>query len=275
MNGAAWSLLLAPVAVLTGLGSWLARPPTSAPPLAFDRPALKCSSPPQFHAGYVRDPGGFIQSGNEYRLMGVSWLEADICTPGQLSFTAVGQVAGGAAPELQVSLDSVLLLHTPVSSARAIKFSIPHPGRLTIAYLNDYYRSEARVATLSNFQLSTPTCQTLQITEGANGQYSTLTRTASLSSSDPLTIRPCAAGSLAFRISGRAGNKAYPQLELRQEGHLLTTIQTSDHWQVVEKNITQSPLIIILINPYFKELSDRNLIVHKLYFRSTSQNVAD
>lgn len=273
MNATAWGMLFVPVLVLTGLSGWLARPPVAAEQLLLDVPPLKCSLPPRFRVAYVREPGGLIVSDKTYRFMGVSWLEADICAPGTLTFTASGQVAGGAAPELRVALDSVPLFHARFSEARPIKLVIARPGRLTLSYLNDYYRSDARVATLAGFQLDASGCHTVQVTDSVNGQYNTLDHTASLSSADPLRVRPCARGILSLRIFGRAGNRQYPQLQVRQDEHVLAIFQTSDHWQLVRQRIDASPLTITLMNPYFKELGDRNLILEQLHFITIKNDI--
>lgn len=254
-------LLSFPMVILTGLVTWKAQERIKAPGIIVDTPRLHCTLPPTFSTGYQREPNGVTPIGQGFDFQGVSWIQADLCFPGTLQLTAAGQVANGEDPILQVALNSEELASEAFDVRRSLKIPVPHPGRLTLGYFNDFYRSDARVATLENLSFSGPSCNNLdvEVPVTTGGLWVPETRTASLVSNIPMTIVPCSAGTLLLRLVGRAGKNVFPLLEFQQQGKLLLSIRTGLNRKAVQLGITAAPLTIRLVNPYFKQLNDRNL----------------
>jgi hypothetical protein len=256
------------LAVLTGVVVWRAQERVQAPSIALDVPRLNCTFPPTFSAGYQREFNGVAPAGQGFNFQGLSWIQADLCSPGILQLTAAGQVANGENPILQIALNSETLASEAFDKRRSLKIRVPHPGRLTLGYFNDFYRSDARVATLENLSFSGLDCKNLNVDvpRATGGQWAPSTRTASLVSSVPMTVIPCSAGTLSLRTVGSNGAKVFPLLEFRQQGKLLLNIQTGVKRKAIQLKITTAPLTITLINPYFKQVADRNLLLFSVKY---------
>lgn len=250
-----------PLAILTGVVTWKAQGRIEAPNITVDSPHLDCTLPPTFSTGYQRESNGVTPIGQGFDFQGVSWLQADLCSSGILQLTGLGQVANGEDPILQVALNAETIASEAFDKRRSLKIRIPHPGRLTLGYFNDFYRSDARVATLENMTFFGSSCGNLDVSvpRATGGQWMPDTKTASLVSSVPMTVIPCSAGLLSLRVVGTAGMNIFPLLEFRQQGKLLLSVQTKTNRKALQLKITARPLNITLTNPYFKQLADRNL----------------
>lgn len=261
--------LVAPVLMATTVLTALAQQREQVRPLAFSR-SLTCAQPPQFRVGYQREGNGILPLEGGFSFQGVSWLEADLCTPGTLTLSADGEVAAGEAPRLQIALNSRVLANESFGSRRTVQLRVPEAGRLTLAYFNDYYRSDARVATLENFRMTGRGCRTVEavnVPPETGGAWAASTQTATLVFGVPMTLVPCAPGELAVRVLGRAGNDVFPRLSFEQGGRTLLELETRETRQAVRLKVTSGPVTITLTNPYFKQLADRNLNVRRLDFR--------
>ncbi|MDL2342991.1 hypothetical protein QOL99_02380 [Deinococcus sp. MIMF12] len=260
----------APPLLATLLLGTLALRPQATPGLPLTRQALTCTAPPTFRVGYESGEGALRLDGGQYRFQGVSWLEGDLCGPGTLLITADGEVAEQEAPVLQISLGRRVLLREPFAERRTVRVEVPSAGRLTLAYLNDLYRSEARVATLEGLRFE-GSCEALDIAvpPETGGTWDPVRKTVSLVAAVPMTVVPCGAGELRLRTVGQAAGGAFPVLEFRQ-GKEVQRVATSGQRQQVRLRVVGSPLKITLVNPLFQELADRNLTVHQLEFRPDS-----
>ncbi|MEW6422672.1 MAG: hypothetical protein AB1511_13235 [Deinococcota bacterium] len=262
--------LLTPLLPLLAVAA-LTQRSLAAPDLPLSQPILNCTQPPTYRVGYELEAGGLRPEGGGFKFWGESRLDTDLCSAGVLLVTAEGQVAGGAPPRLDIALNSRSLASFTFGAPRTVRVPIPGPGRLTLGYFNDYYRSEARIASLENLRFRGRACRDLGVTvpPETGGSWNPSTRTAFLVTDVPMTLRPCAAGELTMRVLGRPGNGIFPILELEQGGRRLARVQTSGVRQPLRLDVAPGPLTIRLTNPYFKELADRNLMVRQLEFRPT------
>ncbi|MEF2278935.1 hypothetical protein V3W47_11560 [Deinococcus sp. YIM 134068] len=268
----AWPVLafvLSPLvtgALLVGLGQRVG----GAPALAVAPPEQRCTQPPVYRVGYKREDNGILPLGAGFSFQGVAWLEVNLCSPGTLVLTADGEVAGGEPPVLHVALNSRTLLSESFRERRTLRLRIPEAGLLTLSYFNDYYRSEARVATLENFRVQGAGCQGLRavnVPPETGGAWWPDLNLASLVSNVPMSLTPCGPGELTLRVLGRAGGGAFPKLTFTQEGRTLLEVETGKRRRAVRVAVTGVPVHITLTNPFFRQLADRNLNVRRLEFR--------
>ncbi|MFB9995352.1 hypothetical protein ACFFLM_25760 [Deinococcus oregonensis] len=274
MNARINFLSVLPLLLLTGVVTWQSQQPFSNTVLKAVEPESGCTQPPSFRTGYQREGNGVSAIGTGFNFQGLAWIEASTCSPGTLSITAEGEIAANEAPELQVGLGSDLLLQQSFKEPQTVKLRVPRSGRLILGYFNDYYRSDARVATLESLEFLGLGCNTfkVQVPKATGGEWNVAARTASLVSSVPMTIFPCNAGVLSLQVMGQAGKNIFPQIAFRQDNKILNTIQTSGRRQDVTLRVDDHPVNIMLINPYFKQLADRNLNVRSVVFTPDAPN---
>ena len=261
-------LSAAAVLAAVGLVTSQARPPAHTIQLLLEEKQLNCKEPPTFRTGYQREEGGIRPIGAGFSFQGVSWLEADLCTPGTLVMTAEGESADGQDPILQIALNSEVLSTQTFGPRRSVNVQVPNRGKLTLGYFNDYYRSDARIATLEAIQYSDLSCGNLKINvpKETGGQWIPEAKTASLVFSVPMTITPCSDGQLSLKVVGRAGAGEFPLIEFRQNKKILAKITTGINRQAVLLNVLAMPITITLVNPYFKQIADRNLNLLRVQF---------
>ncbi|MFW8628244.1 hypothetical protein [Deinococcus sp. ME38] len=209
-----------------------------------------------------------INFSEPYAFMVNGWLSADICEKGTLIITGQGQIADGVAPVLQIALDSRLIWKGAFRQVSTVMIPIKSKGHLTIGYFNDFYSSDYRSAFMEGVRLQSEECQsfTVDTPVGTDGSWNVEKRTLGWLSPTPITLHPCGDGKLMFSISGREGGKDFATIDISQGGKSLRKIRLSQQPQEVVISITAQPLKIRIVNPYFKELGDRNLILRKVQF---------
>ena len=235
-----------------------AQPRACASPLKFKVAFPEGASPPQ-----VTSTGA-----QSHTFMGNSWLTADTCQAGTLRVVGDGQVAGGAAPQLQVALNSEVIWTGAFAQEREVSIPVPAAGHLTLGYFNDFYSSDYRSAALEGVKLTAADCDTfeVEVPSDAGGSWNAQTRSVGWLFAPPITLKPCAAGTLQFRASGRPGGGKAATLEFSQEGRMLKQVQLSETAQALSLEISSGPLDIRILNPYFKEHGDRNLTLREIAF---------
>lgn len=145
-----WAWTLTSAALTTaGLMSLIAAVP-EAPALALSVPTQPCSEPPAFRSGYETEPGSVVPQGDGFALLGNGWVEATVCKPGVLRITAHGDAGGENEPRLDITVNSRWLQSAKIRRKVTLEVDVPVAGRVILAYLNDYYRSEVRLANLEN-----------------------------------------------------------------------------------------------------------------------------
>ena len=248
-------------AIFSGVVAWTAHFSVSVPNMTTEHPVQSCNQPPIFKTGYQRESNGVSAIGKGFDFQGVAWLETHICSSGTLQVVAEGKAANGQDPLLQIGLNSETIASEAVGRRKYISVYLPNPGQLTLGYFNDFYRSDARVATLDHISFYGTGCNSLKVVvpPATGGQWEPESRTASLVSNVPMTIEPCSIGSLSLHVMGQAGKYILPLIEFRQAGKHLSTVQTTTERQLIQLSVIALPVTISLINPYFKELADRNL----------------
>lgn len=272
VRGQAFLSTLLPLAV-TALVAWQAgRLPLNGPVISPDVRLRGCTLPPTFKVAFpvgappVRSLATGAQS---YTLMVNGWLTADICQAGTLRVVGEGEVAGGAAPQLRVALNSKVIWIGAFTDRREVNIPVPGAGHLTLGYFNDFYSSDYRSAFLEQVSLNSSDCGTfdVHVPSDAGGSWNPAARSVGWLFAAPITLKPCAAGTLHLRASGREGGGKFATLEFRQAGKVLREVQLSVTPQALTLSIGGAPLEIRILNPYFKELGDRNLSLREIEFR--------
>lgn len=270
MNGQLWKWAL-PAASLsvTLLSLWLlARAPAPpAPPFAPAR-VTTCQTPPRWQLTYQLEDGGVRLNGTTAHFGGVGIIGAQVCGPGTLKLRGRGQAADGAWPDLTVSLDHTQLRSAPVHGDVEWSVQIPAAGFLTLGYFNDFYRAEVRLATLKGFTFTAPDCPepAVMVPAATGGQFFVPQREVSLSAAVPMTVTLCAPGTLTLRLLGQSGQGEYPVVRFEQDGQTLKNVTTRRTLQALSINAQAGPLTIRMLNPYFRELANRDLTVEQLTF---------
>ena len=266
-----WKQMMAatfPLLLTTSLLVWRDHLPVKANTMTLSNTNLTCSTPPHFQSGYKQDEASLLSVGQGFKFQGVSWLEIDLCSSGILQLTAAGEIANGQAPILQIALNSEVLSVQKFTQRRTVNLHIPVKGRLTLGYFNDYYLADVRVATLENLSLSGSSCKTINVLvpKETGGQWIPENQTATLVSNTPITVIPCAAGTLSLQVVGRAGLGEFPVLNFKQNKIDRLEVRTSKNFQRIQLEINGSPLTVTLMNPYGKTLADRNLNLYSVSF---------
>ncbi|THF87135.1 hypothetical protein E7T09_08200 [Deinococcus sp. KSM4-11] len=228
-----------------------------------------CAQPPVFKPGYQRGKDYVVRQGKGYHFGGEAWVEATVCSAGTLAVTAYGELGGVEEPQLTVALNGDILASITFDHERTVQIQLPEAGEVIVAYLNDFYATDSRVIFLRDIKLSGTGCQDLQKIQFVKGKGIDLdpaAHTASLASGVPLTFTPCRAGELQVLALGRKGRSALPILKISEGGAVLYQRPVGTTWRPLRLNVQQRPLTLQLVNPYWKTLADRNLIVSKLNF---------
>ncbi|QLG11521.1 hypothetical protein HLB42_12580 [Deinococcus sp. D7000] len=237
--------------------------------LALTPPPLACTQPPVFTPGYQAGENYVIPQGEGFKFRAESWLEADLCSAGTLKITADGELAGDEEPQLTVVLDGTVFAAPAFNGERTVELPVPRSGHLLLGYFNDYYLADVRVATLRDVAFTAPTCEgfrSVVVPKETGGVWNDVAHVATLVRAVPMTLTPCAAGTLSMRVIGREGQSAFPELQFQQAGKTLKTFSTSAEFQKMSLAVGAAPLAITLTNPYGETLADRNLNVRRLEF---------
>ncbi|GGK25229.1 hypothetical protein GCM10008955_18620 [Deinococcus malanensis] len=258
-----------PLVALTALLTWQAqRLPLQGQPLQSDTSSLECTTRARFDLGFPTTTPPQPLPDQAYSFMGNAWLTTDVCTPGTLRLTAEGQEAGGEAPRLEVALNSRVIWEGEFTQRREVSIPVPSAGHLTLGYFNDYYRSEYRSALLQELKFEAPVCRTFQVSvpEDAGGVWDPGSRSVGWLFAPPITLKPCGAGTLSLRASGQAGGEAFATLAFTQGGHELLRARLGGQPRNLTLDVGATPVQVRIVNPYFKELGDRNLYLRTLKF---------
>lgn len=261
------TLLLVPLAALTLLAQRVPLGQPEAAPRTL--PPTDCG-PLKLTPSYERDPGNAALTPRGVLFKSFAIVSAPICEPGELVLRLESQLGGPEAPRLTVGLDEASLGEWAITQPRELRIRIPKAGRLTLGYFNDYYRSEVRMVTYEQFKLDAP-CQTLGVEAPpeTGGGYDAVNNRAWATAAVPITLKPCAAGSLSFRLLGTSAAGTAPRVEVTQNGESLRQL-TAGSRQLVQVPVGAGEVSLKLLNPYFKELADRNLLVRSVTFRPTA-----
>jgi len=258
-----------PLAALTALLTWQAqRLSLQGRPLQADTASLECMTPARFDLGFPTATPPQPLPDQAFNFMGNSWLTMNVCTPGTLRLTAEGQEAGGDAPRLEVALNSRVIWQGEFMQRREVSIPVPSAGHLTLGYFNDYYRSEYRSALLQELKFEAPTCQTFDVSVpgDAGGGWDPGSRAVSWLFAPPITLQPCGAGTLTLRASGQAGAGAFATLAFTQAGRELQRVRLGAEPQNLTLDVASKPVQVRILNPYYKELGDRNLYLRAVKF---------
>ncbi|GAA5503409.1 hypothetical protein Dxin01_03166 [Deinococcus xinjiangensis] len=239
---------------------------SSSTPLAFS--AQRCQESATFTVGGAKDEGGVLAVGAGFRMAGEGWLQARPCHGGLLTVTADGEVAGGAAPRLDIALDGLVITSEDFSTRRTAQITVPHGGVLTLLYSNDLYQADVRMAILSQPRIQKGACTTLSgatVPPESAGSWDIVSNSGSVvRASPPVTLKPCGAGILSLRVMGHSGGGVYPVVAFRQAGRLLKEVQTSEATMQVQLPVAAEAVEVFVTNPYARLLADRNLNVREI-----------
>lgn len=269
VRSAATLLGLLPAVTVTGLITLLAGQRQISAPLEVQTPPSRCPTPLVFTPTYKAEATSLQPRAQGWFFQSTSWLSADVCQAGTLTLRASGQKANGQSPRLSVFLNSQSLGDFAVGPRTTLNIALPSQGRLTLAYLNDYYSQEARVAFVGRIRFTGSSCSAVRVNVPleTGGHWYEDYGFATLNTDFPLKILPCQSGRLTAALWGRVAGGHYPEIELTQGGRTLGVWKTSTQPYQVQLDIAGTPLQARLINPYGKLLADRNLDLEEWFFR--------
>lgn len=258
-----WSWLLVPVVVTALLSGLAAQPRWSTPPeLVFRPPALNCQPADQVSPGYTIDTTAIQPRPSGTLLSGESFLQVDVCRPGTLVVSGVGELAGQELPRLWIMQNADLLTTVDfAAAARTVEVPIRRPGRVILAYLNDFHADEARTLTLKDFGLQGCPAVEPQVPPATGGQWYPAERIATLQSGVAMTVTACQAGSLSFMLRGQPAGGRYPTLDVRQAGQLRTVQLSGPRYTRVAVRVQAGPVELQLRDPYRVVTGDRNILL--------------
>ncbi|WP_261664947.1 hypothetical protein [Deinococcus sp. Marseille-Q6407] len=257
-------LLLAATAALVG---WQAQQTDlQGHPLLPDSQTLQCSPTYTFRQAYP-EPAQDIKD-HAANLMINGWLELDVCSPGVLTIQAESALANNQGPRLEIALNSVPIFEEEIRQPQELRIPVSRAGHLTVGYFNDFYSSEYRAVSLQDFKLQSDACSSFEVTvpgEGG-GSWNRDTNFLSFVLGTRATLQPCAAGQLSLKLAGSAAAGQAPMVVFRQNGRELKRVTAESEPVTLTLPVSASPLEIQFLNPYFKELGDRNLYLKHIEF---------
>lgn len=262
--------VLPALAVCLGMGMLAASDSTAPAPLDLTPKADQCRPTPgplALKVGYPDDGATATLREDGWHLLGRSWLQSEVCGAGTLSITGKGDEYGAELPRLEVSLNGQKLASEGFGKqGRQTQIQIPQEGRLTLAYLNDEYVSEYRLAALESVALRGATCSApITATPDAAAQWNVDAASGSVLNK-PLTLNICGAGTLEMRIWGREADGAFPKVRFEQGGQLIKELTPTLERQLLRLPVQAGTLTVTLTNPYVVQVADRNLYLQKVEF---------
>lgn len=247
---------------------WIVEHASNPPTMDLVRKLPHCTTPPTIQIGYQEDTSTVYRQNQGFILLGNAWLEMDVCTTGKLIITAHGETAGTELPRLDISLNSTLLWTEGFKSAHSVTINVSKPGIIRLSYLNDYSKAVLRLLTFERINFVAPTCHLFDVKlhSSASGHWSPESQTLWVANGDPVILAPCASGELSFRFLGQAVNGILPRFTLVENGHTILSATGSPAKQFVRLHLNGDPIQVRLINPYARQVEDRNLIVDSITF---------
>ena len=229
-----------------------------------------CSQAPKFEIGGSKDKNGLVSQGDGFNFQGLSWLTIYTCTPGFITLTVEGALAAGELPQLDIAINGVVIDSQKFSARRTVKTRIPEPGLVTIAFVNDYYKADVRMAMFSHPIMDLPECHSITNVTApfeSAGTWDAIVRIGTVvRKRPPIIIRPCGKGILSILLAGQSGAGEYPTLSIKQSGNVLKTYQTDGEYRRLSINVQGEPVELAVENPYAKLLADRNIRVWSVSF---------
>ena len=258
--------LLLPIAIITLIGWQASQADLKGQVLSPDSEHLQCPATPTFRQAYP-EPTQKI-NGQTVNLMSNGWLELDICGPGTLRVSAESSLAENEGPRLEVALNSGRIFEREIREPQELDINIPKAGHLTVGYFNDFYKSEYRNINLHDLKFISKGCDTFEITTPVEGgvTWEEKANTLNFVMGTEVTLQPCDAGQLRLKISGSAAAGIAPVVTFEQVGQELARVSAQATPMALTLSLSAEPLYIRFLNPYFKELGDRNLFLKHIEF---------
>lgn len=225
----------------------------------------KCSNQSSWDVVFPNNGTSIERTRHGWNMWDQGAISTRVCSPGTLSLTGYGDQAEGA-PELTVILNGEVIAIESLADRRNIHLNIPRAGIVQLAYLNDLYRSEVRLGILADVRLNTQVCRLLDISvpKDNGGGYSPIPRVATLVGHQAATVTPCQSGKLTFIFTGRKAQGQFPRLRVEQGKRILAEIDATPEDQKISLPVSADPIRFRLLNPYARELADRNLYIRSL-----------
>ena len=210
-----------------------------------------------------------VPEGNGWHFRSESWLGGTVCSPGTLKVIGRGELGGPDLPQLTVAQgDGIVKTLSLGAEQETTDVQIPHAGQIYLGYLNDFYRSDARIATLYSLSLVGASCGGLTPAPPSvpSLTWTPETEATELLGSPPLVIVPCGSGTFSMQVVGRQGGGVFPALEIMQAGRTLLQMEAGARVSNVRLTVGPEPLTVVVTNPYFETLANRDLHLARLIF---------
>lgn len=201
------------LAALTALVAGAAFAVLAVPSPSFARDPSECRP-----SGPVVRGDGRRQA-DRWTLDAQATLTARVCRAGELRLDVSGVAAGGAGPTALVSWNSTLLAQREVRGATRLRVVVPGPGTVTLAFPNDYFRSNDRNLILEAVRFDPPCTSSSPRVDPSVGTWNG--EGGGLHSRGAVTFETCGPGTLVVRAVGEVAGGQGPIMAVRQGARTL------------------------------------------------------
>jgi hypothetical protein len=233
----------------------------------FTRDAQHCSK----STGWTYANGVAVDTSHDVNI--TQYISSNNCGPGFLKFKVRGSVINGSGPILGVSSGSSSLLQQEYRSLRNLSLRINDSNQVSIIYLNDFYASDARIASFYNVRFSNPKCHLpdVNVVQPNIGNWNSKAAVGALVSKNPTTMYVCGSGELTMDMVGQRAQGYDPLVSITRDGKVVFFRGIGGQVKIRLTSVSEGIFTLRLVNPYSKELANRDLVISDLTFVVDSQ----
>lgn len=256
------------------LSNTLAKFETGRKTTSLDSNSNDCSETKDFKLLYEENNGLNLYSNDTWSLGGNSILGRLVCTAGILKLNAVGEKGGGVYPSIKISLNQKIIYQSFIATNKKLSIPVQEPGLLTIAFLNDFYLADVRLAKITLLSGSALECSTelkVSIPDNSGGIWVPAQKIFTVVRGLVTVDLPCQSGTLKMRVEGRSGGGQLPKIQISGNTNDLQDyreIQLGESSENITLLNTNRRVNFQLTNPYAKTLSDRNLYLKDVTYEA-------
>jgi hypothetical protein len=222
--------------------------------------------------GWTYPDGSAVDLGHDVNI--TQYISSNNCGPGFLDFEVHGSVINGSGPVLGISSGNSSLLQREYRSLKNFSMRINSTDPVSIIYLNDFYSSEARIVSFYNVRFNNSKCHLpdVSVIQPNIGNWNPKAAAGALVSKNPTNIHVCSNGELTMDMVGQRAQGYYPLVSITRGGEIVFSKEIGSQVEIRLKSAAESIFTLRLLNPYSKELANRDLIISNLKFIADGQN---
>jgi hypothetical protein len=222
--------------------------------------------------GWTYPDGSAVDLSHDINI--TQYISSNNCGPGFINFKVHGSVISGSGPVLGISSGSSSLSQQEYRSLKNVSMRINSTDPVSLIYLNDFYSSEARIASFYNVRFNNPKCHLpdVSVVQPNIGNWNPRAAAGALVSKNPTTMRVCSNGQLTMYMVGQRAQGYNPIVSITRGGEILFSKEIGNQVEIRLESAAESVFTLRLLNPYSKELANRDLIISDLKFDVDGQN---